>query len=84
MSEPFPEEREQGALSFEESFTRLGQVVAELETGGMTLEQATERYEEGMRLAQMCNQLLAQTEVKITELRSAYLEHLPDQPSVGQ
>jgi exodeoxyribonuclease VII small subunit len=65
-------------LTFEEAFTRLKQVVAELESGSMTLEQATKQYEEGMKLAQVCNRFLAQTELKMTELRSIYLEEPPD------
>ena len=79
MSELSPKTDEESRLSFEEAFTRLGQVVSELESGSMTLEQTTQRYEEGMRLAHMCSQFLAQTEVRMTELRSAYLEQMPDQ-----
>ena len=65
------------SLSFEEAFERLKQVVADLESGDMTLDQATKRYEEGMKLAQTCNRYLAQTELKMTELRSIYLDEPP-------
>ena len=68
-------------LSFEEAFTRLKQVVADLESGSMTLDQATKKYEEGMKLAQSCNRFLAQTELKMTELRSIYLDE-PSPPPV--
>ena len=64
-------------LSFEEAFTRLKQVVTDLESGDMTLDQATKKYEEGMKLAQACNRFLTQTELKMTELRSIYLEEPP-------
>jgi exodeoxyribonuclease VII small subunit len=64
--------REVGALSFEESFRRLGEMAESLETGGLTLAEATERYEEGMTLVRRCNQLLDETELKITNLKDAY------------
>lgn len=69
-------------LSFEEAFTRLKQVVADLESGSMTLDQATRKYEEGMKLAQTCNRFLAQTELKMTELRSIYLDEPSSPPPV--
>ena len=72
-----PDEDGIPTLSFEEAFTRLKEVVADLESGSMTLDQATRKYEEGMKLAQICNRFLAQTELKMTELRSIYL----DEPS---
>ena len=75
---PPPEHEGIPNLSFEEAFTRLKQVVADLESGSMTLDQATKKYEEGMKLAQTCNRFLAQTELKMTELRSIYL----DEPTV--
>ncbi len=63
-------------LSFEEAFTRLGQTVQALEAGGLSLEQATALFEEGMRLARLCNQLLSSAELKITQLKEAYAEYL--------
>jgi exodeoxyribonuclease VII small subunit len=61
-----------GALSFEESFRRLGEMAESLETGGLTLAEATERYEQGMTLVRRCNQLLDETELRITNLKDAY------------
>ena len=58
--------------SFEDAFARLEQTVAALETGGLTLEQATKLYEEGMRLAKQCNEMLSATELKITRLQTSY------------
>lgn len=59
-------------LSFEDAFQRLGETVEALEAGGLTLAEATARYEEGMRLVQRCNQLLSETELKVTQLRDDY------------
>ena len=77
---PPPDDEGIPNLSFEEAFTRLKQVVADLESGSMTLDQATKKYEEGMKLAQTCNRFLTQTELKMTELRSIYLDEPPAPP----
>ena len=77
VNETPPANDDAPALSFEEAFARLKQLVVDLEAGNMTLEQATQQYEEGMKLAQTCNRFLAQTELKMTELRSIY----QDEPS---
>ena len=58
--------------SFEHSFQRLSEMAEQLEAGGLTLAEATNRFEEGMRLVQFCNQLLNDAELKITELKESY------------
>ena len=60
------------SLSFEEAFRRLNEMAETLEDGGLTLADATARYEEGMSLVRRCNQLLDEAELKITELKDAY------------
>ena len=68
-------------LSFEEAYTKLGQTVQALESGGLTLESATELYEEGIRLVRLCNQLLSTTELKITKLKDSHTGNLTESPS---
>jgi exodeoxyribonuclease VII small subunit len=58
--------------SFEETFRRLEETVARLEEGGLPLEEALALYEEGMRLAQSCQGLLDQAELRITRLQEAF------------
>jgi len=60
------------STSFEGSFARLHEMAEQLEAGGLTLAEATARFEEGMKLVQHCNELLNNAELKITELREAY------------
>jgi exodeoxyribonuclease VII small subunit len=60
------------SLSFEEAFRRLGEAVDSLETGGLTLAEATARYEEGMSLVRRCNQLLNEAELKVAQLKDIY------------
>jgi exodeoxyribonuclease VII small subunit len=58
--------------SFEEAFTRLEDTVQKLEVGGLSLEDATRLYEEGMRLARQCNEMLNATELRIKRLQTSY------------
>ena len=71
-----PEENTQNeeteSASFEDSFHRLSEMAEQLEAGGLTLAEATSRFEEGMKLVQFCNQLLNNAELKITELQESY------------
>ena len=60
------------STGFEGSFARLHEMAEQLEAGGLTLAEATARFEEGMKLVQHCNELLNNAELKITELREAY------------
>ncbi len=58
--------------SFEDVFRRLEETVARLEEGGLPLEEALALYEEGMRLAQGCQELLDQAELRITRLQETF------------
>lgn len=60
------------SASFEDSFAQLNEMAEQLEAGGLTLAEATSRFEEGMKLVQHCNELLNNAELKITELKEAY------------
>jgi len=54
--------------SFEQSLKQLEQIVTELESGNLPLEQALKKFEEGMELSKFCAQKLDETERKITLL----------------
>ncbi|CAG0973167.1 Exodeoxyribonuclease 7 small subunit [Anaerolineae bacterium] len=54
--------------TFEQSIKQLEQIVAELESGELPLEQAIKKFEEGMELSRFCSQKLEETERKITLL----------------
>ena len=58
--------------SFEDSFHRLSEMAEQLEAGGLTLAEATSRFEEGMKLVQFCNDLLNTAELKITQLKETH------------
>lgn len=54
--------------TFEQSIKQLEQIVAELESGELPLEQAIKKFEEGMELSRFCQQRLEESERKITLL----------------
>ena len=63
-------------LTFEQALASLDQTVRALETGDLPLDEATRLYEEGMKLARTCNEMLASAELRITQIRTAYGEQL--------
>ena len=67
------------SLSFEDAFRRLSDMAESLEDGGLTLADATARYEEGMNLVGRCNRLLDEAELKITNLRESFSPSARDQ-----
>ena len=62
--------------SFEDAFTRLESVVRRLESGQMSLDQATALFEEGMQLAKTCTEMLNGAELKIQRLQQGLAEQL--------
>ena len=62
--------------SFEDAFTRLESVVRRLESGQMSLDQSTALFEEGMRLAKTCTEMLNGAELKIQRLQQGLAEQL--------
>ena len=58
--------------SFESLYRRLEDVAARLEAGNLPLDDSVALYEEGMKLAQQCQALLAVVEQRIETLRETY------------
>lgn len=69
MSEPEPIEK----LSYEAAFQELQSIVAALESGDQTLEEALALYERGQALVRHCSTLLEQAELKVQVLQGAQL-----------
>jgi exodeoxyribonuclease VII small subunit len=66
-------------LSFEEALKRLENITQTMEEGGLKLEEAIGLFEEGMRLAKICNEQLNAAELKISQLQT-----LPEQELEGK
>ena len=56
------------SVSFEESMTRLDEIVKALEAGDVPLEESIKLVEEGTKLAAKCGALLDEAELKVTKL----------------
>ena len=63
-------------LTFEQALARLDETVRALEAGDLPLDEATRLYEQGMKLARTCNEMLASAELRITKIRAAYGEQM--------
>ncbi len=56
--------------SFEELFTRLEEIVQEMESEDLQLEKSLKLFEEGVKLSELLKSQLSGAEQKITELMS--------------
>lgn len=56
-------------INFESAMERLEKITQELNREGITLEESFALYEEGVKLAKVCNQMLEDTERKIKILQ---------------
>ena len=65
--------REEG---FEEAFSKLEDTVRRLEDGNLSLDKATRLFEEGMRLAKRCNELLSSAELRVSRLQTEFAEQM--------
>lgn len=58
-------------LSYEEAYTALEALVAQMESGELPLEQSVALYERGQRLSAHCQALLEEAELKIKRVDEA-------------
>ena len=56
------------SVTFEESMTRLDEIVKALEAGDVPLEESMKLFEEGTKLAAKCSALLDTAELKVSKL----------------
>jgi exodeoxyribonuclease VII small subunit len=56
-------------LTFEEAYRELEEVVARLEEGAESLDEALSLYERGTTLSQHCSALLDRAELRVNQLR---------------
>jgi exodeoxyribonuclease VII small subunit len=65
---PVPKTDKTDELSFEEGIKRLEDIVEQMEGGELPLESLMEKFEEGTRLAKVCQDQLAKAEVRIQQI----------------
>lgn len=62
--------------SFEQAVKQLANLVAQIESQSLSLEETLKAYEQGMRLSQYCQQQLAQAKQQVQILQSGRLQPL--------
>lgn len=60
--------KDKDELTFEEALEKLAEIVEILEAGDVPLEEAIQKYKEGMDLAQLCNNKLKKVENELTQI----------------
>ena len=68
-------------VAFEEALKNLESIVEKMETGDLPLDKMLSQYEEGMRLGQICQQKLAEAELRIEMLETNSLGELVVKPA---
>lgn len=63
-----PNSPAKASVPFEEALEKLEGVVDAMESGDLPLENLIAKYEEGMKLARVCQEKLAEAELKIQQL----------------
>lgn len=58
-------------MTFEEALKRLEAIVGEMEDGELPLEALMARYEEGSKLATLCQARLGEAELKLQQIEQA-------------
>ena len=66
--------------TFEQSMKKLEQIVQELESGDLPLEEAMQKFEEGIKLSRLCSKKLDETENKITLLLQDQKGNVSEKP----
>ena len=66
--------------TFEQSMKNLEQIVQELESGDIPLEEAMQKFEEGIKLSRLCSKKLDETENKITLLLQDQKGNVSEKP----
>ncbi|WP_314160719.1 exodeoxyribonuclease VII small subunit [uncultured Gemella sp.] len=61
--------------NFETSLVNLEKIVAELESGQLSLEDSLERYKNGIDLIKHCNKLIDKAEKEVVKLTKDFKEN---------
>jgi exodeoxyribonuclease VII small subunit len=71
----------QAGMPFEEALKKLEAIVEAMESDELPLEQLLARFEEGSKLAQVCQARLAEAELKVQQLEKNALGELTLKPA---
>ena len=68
------------AIAFEEALSKLEGIVESMESDELPLEQLLAKFEDGVRLAKVCQEKLADAELKIQQLEKTAAGELKLKP----
>lgn len=71
-------------MPFEEALQKLESVVEAMESGDLPLESLIARYEEGVKLAKICQEKLAEADLKIQQLEKTAAGELKLKPVAAE
>ncbi|MDQ1331781.1 MAG: exodeoxyribonuclease small subunit [Thermodesulfobacteriota bacterium] len=71
-------------VTFEIAMKQLEQIVQELESGNLSLEDSIKKFEEGIKLSKYCSAKLDETEKKITLLLKDQDGNIIEKPFVSE
>ena len=71
-------------MPFEEALQKLETIVETMESGDLPLESLIARYEEGVKLAKVCQEKLAEAELKIQQLEKTGAGELKLKPVAAE
>jgi exodeoxyribonuclease VII small subunit len=74
--------KEIASLSFEDSYSKLEEVIEKLEQGNLNLDESVALYEEGMMLAERCGRHLDDAELRVTQILSAAADEFEETPFI--
>ena len=70
--------------TFEKAISLLEQIVQDLETGDLPLEEALKKFEEGVKLSKTCSRKLDETEKKIRILMNDNNGNVTEKPFIPE
>jgi exodeoxyribonuclease VII small subunit len=65
-------------MTYEEAYTKLEEIVQQLERGNLALEESLNLFAEGQQLSAYCQQLLEQAELRVNQLVDGEITPLDD------
>lgn len=71
-------------MTFEQALEALDDAVSRLEAGNLSLEDAVALYEEGQRLARLCNDRLDAAELRLSQIGDAESGEIPEEGAPDQ
>lgn len=84
MSKPAKAEAAKGSLPFEDALQKLEGIVEAMESEDLPLEALLARYAEGTRLVKVCQEKLAEAELKIRQLEKNAAGEMKLKPFEGE